>query len=127
MNQHHGHTRLEMMVSAFILTAIISVLSAAFTRLTKVWDSTKDFQLASQELSNHLERLTLLSKAECRAQLQSLAVSSPVQAAIPGCRLSGEMKEGQDAVRIVLSLHLKDAMRSEPLVLVGWLDAGAEP
>ncbi|MEQ1829609.1 MAG: hypothetical protein ABL921_26845 [Pirellula sp.] len=111
-------------MSAFVLTAIISVSSASFTRLTTVWDSTRDFQLASQELSNHLERLTLLSKEECTKQLESLTVSSPVQEAMPGCWLHGELKEDKDTARIVLSLHSKNSMRNQPIVLVGWLDAG---
>jgi hypothetical protein len=125
MNYRRGHTRLEMIVSAFLLTAIIAILPAAFARLSKVWDSTRDFQLASQELSNQLERLTLLSKEDCIEQLKTLPVSTTISKVMPGCSLRGELKEDDGEVRVVLSLHATGSMRREPIVLVGWLGSGA--
>jgi hypothetical protein len=122
MMQKRGHSRWELIVSALLLTSMISIASAAFTRLKRVWDSTHSFQLASQELSNHLERLTVLSHEECREYIASMVASERLQETIPGCSLRGELHQESDTVRVVLTVHSDDIWLRQPVILVGWLE-----
>jgi uncharacterized protein YfbU (UPF0304 family) len=123
-----GHTRFELIVSAMLLTAIVSVSTATYTRLLRVWDTMRAYQLAMQELSNKMEQLTLLSKSECQSQLHLLEIDSRVQEAIAGCRMTGVIlqEEQEETARLVLSFYLHPSMRVEPIMLLGWLDSGAE-
>lgn len=127
MKYPRGITRFEMMVASVALTSILSISVAAFQRLVQVWDTTRFYQLATQELSNHMEQLTLLSKEECEKKLGSIALSQPMLEAIPNGHIQGKLVDEGDSVRVVLSLTCDDLIRKQPIVLVGWLDEGVRP
>ena len=115
-----GFTKLEMLVAATLLSTLFAVASPLFARLNQVWHSTRWYQLASQELMNQMETITLLSHEECTAAIEKLAIAPEILDAIPGAELSGKIVPSSDGDRIVLSLQLPASVRSEPIILVGW-------
>ncbi len=121
---HRGFTKLEMLVSATLLTTMIAIATPLFSQLNQVWHSTRLFQLASQELMNQMDGIMQLSSDECRTALIDLKVSQELRAVIPDARLTGKMESSSDGQRVVLSLHLPTSVRTEPIVLVGWLHGG---
>jgi hypothetical protein len=122
--RHQGFTKLEMLVSATLLTTMIGIATPLFSQLNQVWHSTRLYQLASQELTNHLDEIMQLSRDECNIALSELKVSREILEAIPDARLVGKMESSPDGDRVVLSFQLPTSVRSEPIVLVGWLRGG---
>ncbi len=121
MQQHRGFTKIEMLVAATLLTTMFAIATPLFSRLNQVWHSTRWYQLASQELMNQMESLTQLSREECDNAIEQLAIAPEILAAIPGAELTGKREPSTDGDRIVLSFQLPESVRSEPIVLVGWL------
>jgi hypothetical protein len=119
--KYRGYTKLEMLVAATLLTTMFAIASPLFARLNQVWHSTRWYQLASQELMNQMEAITQLSREECDQAVQQLAIAPEILAAIPGAELSGKLESSKDGDRVVLSFQLPASVRSEPIVLVGWL------
>ena len=119
--QRQGFTKLEMLVAATLLSTMFAMASPLFSRLNQVWHSTRWYQLASQELMNQMETMTQLSREECGKAMQQLAIAPEILAVIPGAKLTGKLEPSTDGDRVVLSFQLPAAVRSEPIVLVGWL------
>ena len=120
-----GFTKLELLVAATLLSTMFAIVSTLFSRLNQVWHSTRWYQLASQELMNQMESITQLSRQECNAAMQKLEIAPEILAAIPGAELTGKMDPSSDGDRIVLSIQLPASVRSEPILLVGWLHGQA--
>lgn len=71
-----------------------------------------------------MDEVMQLSSDECRTALSDLKVSPELLAVIPDARLNGKMESSSDGERVVLSFQLPTSVRSEPIVLVGWLHGG---
>ena len=125
--QHRGFTKLEMLVSATLLTTMIAIASPLFARLNQIWHSTRWYQLASQELMNQMEVITQLSREECNIAVNKLKISSDILDVIPKAVLTGKVESSTDGDRVVLYFQLPASVRSEPIVLVGWLHGGVTP
>ncbi|MCY2983810.1 MAG: hypothetical protein NTY15_09250 [Planctomycetota bacterium] len=123
---HRGFTKLEMLVSASLLTTMIAIATPLFSQLNQAWHSTRLFQIASQELMNQMDGLMQLSSDECRTAVSDLKVSPELLAVIPDARLTGKMESSSDGQRVVLFFQLPTSVRSEPIVLVGWLNGGVD-
>ncbi len=74
---------------------------------------------------NQMEAITQLSREECDIAIQQLAISPEILDAVPGAELSGKRESSKDGDRVVLSFQLPSSVRSEPIVLVGWLHGEA--
>ena len=122
--QHRGFTKLEMLASATLLTTMIAIVSPLFARLNQVWHSTRWYQLASQELMNQMEVMTQLSREECNGAIKQIRISSEILDVIPKAELTGRVESSADGDRVVLFFQLPASVRSEPIVLVGWLHGG---
>ena len=122
--QHRGFTKLEMLASATLLTTMIAIVSPLFARLNQVWHFTRWYQLASQELMNQMEVMTQLSREECNGAMDKLRISSEILDVIPKEELTGRVESSADGDRVVLFFQLPASVRSEPIVLVGWLHGG---
>lgn len=125
--QHRGFTKLEMLVSATLLTTMIAIASPLFARLNQIWHSTRWYQLASQELMNQMEVISQLSREECNIAVNKLKISSDILDVIPKAVLTGKVESSTDGDRVVLYFQLPASVRSEPIVLVGWLHGGVTP
>lgn len=118
---HQGFTKLEMLVSASLLTTMIGIATPLLSHLNQVWHSTRMHQLASQELMNQMDAMMQLSPEEYNRFLSELKISEELRAVIPDARLTGKMGSSPDGNRVVLSFQLPASIRSEPILLVGWL------
>jgi Tfp pilus assembly protein PilV len=119
-----GFTATELLVSASLLVVGLGTLSPLAIRCNRLWQDTRSQQLASEEMANQLERLTVLSAADRQQAMQEISLPTHLQELLPTAVLSVESITDQDGERVVLSLQMNP--RSRPLVLVGWIDAAEE-
>lgn len=123
-NQRRGSILSEAIVSAAILMAGIGIVARAQYNLRRLWGDTRHFQLATDELSNQLERLSNQNKTQVIESLQNLQVSQPIANVLPEAKIVGELVEDSHGTRIQLSLDWKRIGQGKPLELTGWLLSG---
>jgi hypothetical protein len=123
-----GLTVTEVVVAAALVVSLIGLLAPMSVRIGRVWQSTRQYRLAFNELANQMERLTSLRPTDCEAALLSLTLPTLVAEALPGSKLLGEVIRDQDGTRLELSLNWERGANSEPVSLIGWFDSTvAEP
>ena len=112
----------EVLIAATLVVSTIGMFAPMSVRIGRVWQSTRQYRLAFNELANQMELLTSLGVARCEAALPSLKLSSQIADALPDSQLNGELVSDEDGTRLILSLNWDRGSKSEPLSLVGWLD-----
>ena len=127
MNQRNCHLRrgltlTEVVVAATLVVSMIGLVTPLTVRIGRVWQSTRQYRLAFNELANQMELLTSLGVSRCDAALADLKPSASTAESLPDARLKGELIRDQDGTRLILSLDWDRGSNSVPLTLVGWLD-----
>lgn len=117
-----GFTVTELIVAATLLVAVMSVVASLTVRSGRLWQDSRHYRLAIDELSNHIERLASLDKSRLAIALAKLPLSSQIQASLPNPVLSGESLTDEDGTRLVLHLAWDRLGKSPPMTLVGWID-----
>ena len=121
-----GLTVTEVVVAATLIVSLIGLFAPVSVRIGRVWQSTRQYRLAFNELANQMERLTSLSPTECEAALPSLTLPTRFSEALPGSQILGEVIRDQDGTRLKLSLNWERGAKSEPISLVGWFDSNVD-
>ncbi len=117
-----GLSLTEVVVAATLVLSMIGLLTPLTVRVGRVWQNTRQYRLASNELANQMEMLTSLDKANCEAALLNLKTSEIVAESLSEAMLHGELVSDQDGTRLILKLDWDRGSNSIPLSLVGWLD-----
>ena len=115
----------EVVVAATLVVSMIGIVVPLAVRIGRVWQSTRQYRLAYNELSNQMELLTSIGESQCAAELSQLKISDKLTDALPGARLQGELVRDHDGTRLVLSLDWERGSKSVPIALVGWLNVDA--
>lgn len=121
-----GFTIIEVLVTAGLLTVVMSFVSSMVFRINNVWRDTGHQRAAMNELSNQLERLTLMTPDEVSAAIDSLQPSDTVSRTLADPKFSGELIEDDWGHRIVLKLDWQRPYPGKPVQLVGWLPPVSE-
>jgi hypothetical protein len=117
----------EALVSAAILLAGIGIVARSHSNLRRLWGDTRHFQLATDELCNQLDRLTLMPKDQLEDSLRQLQVSPEIAAVLPECRIAGTLIEDPLGSRLQLKIDWKRVGTGKPLELTGWLQSTDQP
>lgn len=117
-----GASILEVLVACTLLGAVLSVATPLVIRHNRLLTEHREYQMALDELSNQLERLTALPREELPATLEKLAPSELAAAHLHGAKLSGELAEADPGQRLTLHLVWDDPQRkSAPVSLAAWI------
>lgn len=116
----------ELVVAATLLVTAISILGALAVRTGRLWQDTRHYQLATQELVNQLERLTALDDESREATLAELIVTPAVGESLPGATLTASEISDADGKRILLTIQWDRPSRTKGLSMVGWVSGTAE-
>lgn len=119
--ERRGVSVTEVLMAATLIVSAIGLIAPLSVRIGRVWQSTRQYRLAFNELANQMEWLTSLDSTSCEAVLPSLRVSDPIADSLPGSQLKGELMSDEDGTRLILRLDWDRGSKSEPLTLVGWL------
>lgn len=112
----------ELVVAATLLVTAMSVVAPLAVRSGRLWQDSRHYRLAMEELSNQLERLTALEAVERAAAIVEVAPSPQVSTALPNPVLSVETLTDENGTRLVLRLAWDRLGPSAPVTLVGWID-----
>ncbi len=125
-NVRSGLAMTELVVAAGLLITALSLLATLSFRSGKLWQDSQHYKLAADELTNQLERLTLLDEATLDEALGNLDVTPAIKATLSDAKLSGSKIVDEFGPRIVLEINWDRAGKPEPLRLVGWLNKLSE-
>jgi hypothetical protein len=121
-----GLAMIEVVVAAGVLLVVMSFVSSLVFRIDFVWKDTGHHRAAMNELSNQLERLTLLSPDKISAAIEGLEPSEMVSRTLDKPELSGELVKDDWGDRIVLKLNWRRPYPGKPVQLVAWLPSDPE-
>ena len=134
--QHRSHIHLrsgfaytEVMVAGTVLLTAMSLVAVSSFRVSRVWKDVQHERIALTELSNQLDRLTMLPAEEVEDLIDSLDVSSQCKATLENPQLTGSMEtEEEFGRRLTLSLTWQShpEKRSKPAKLTGWLPVASD-
>ncbi len=119
--RRRGTTATEVLVSATLLLGMIGAVVPTTVRTGKIWRDTRQYQLATNELSNQFELLSNLPVDQRTEAIEQLQVAEHVAGSLPGVELSAELISDADGNRLLLTLSWDRGQSSQPLKLVGWL------
>jgi len=117
-----GFTITELIVAATLLVVIMSVVASLTVRSGRLWQDSRHFPLAVDELSNQLERLTSLDEASRAEAITKLSPSIQMLDTLPNPVLTAETLADESGTRLVLHLAWDRLGKSSPVTLVGWVD-----
>ncbi len=112
----------DLVVAATLLVGIMSFVAPLAVRSGRLWQDSRHYRLALDELSNQLERLTSLNENERDAALTELSVSPQVRARLPNPVLEAHAIDDTDGARLVLQLQWDRVGPAKPVTLVAWID-----
>jgi hypothetical protein len=117
-----GTGTLEMLVSFTLLLTTMSVATQTLVRYFRLTKSQEKFCLALDELSNQMDRLTVLPQREAVEAVRQLAPSVFVREHLPGVKLSGELHPMEAGTHLTLRISWNEIDRVHaPVQLSGWL------
>ena len=124
--RRQGATVLELLVAAVLLIALISIVAPLTVRAGRLWQESRTYRLAINELANELDRLSLLDDQARSAALSNWQLSPALAHALPDAKLTGETLDDEHGKRLKLSINWKRIGDPAPLTLIGWIVPPAE-
>lgn len=115
-----GILKVEALIAAVILVAAMNFVSMTVHRINRIWEQTRQYQFAINELSNQLESLIALPPEEAKEKLATLKPSSNCEDVLGSPRFETSVGEDELGTRITLSLAWQDVQPHAPQ-LTAWL------
>lgn len=128
MNSHFPHRRIrmgftlaELLVAATLLVAGLAFVTQGTIQTKRLMQDVRHYNLACDELSNQLERLTSLPSDERKKAISDLQPSGAVGAILVNVALKAEEILDEDGERIAISIQWDRGGPAAPMTLVGWI------
>jgi len=118
-----GLSYAEVLVSATVLTTIMTIVTVSSFRIARVWKDVRQQQSALNELTNQLDRLTMLPSDEVAALVGSMEASDECKELLCQPKFTGQVEEqapfGQ-RLTVSITWQKLSGDRSKPLQLSAW-------
>lgn len=118
-----GLTAMEVLVSAFLLVALIGLTAPLQVQMNRVWKDSQFYRLAEHEVANQLEKILSLKPSERSRYVDSLSVSERLLERFPQATLRGEQLSGRDGSYVTLRFDWGTRIERSPIELTAMLDA----
>jgi hypothetical protein len=117
-----GTGTMDLLVSFTLLLTAISVVSPLVVRHGRMLKSQRNYRLALDELSNQMDRLTMLPIESLPQAIKQLSPSVFLSKRLPGSQLSGELQSTELGTRVTLKLSWNETERARaPVSLAAWV------
>jgi len=113
---------LEILVALTLLGGVLTAATPLVVRHGRLLASYREYQLALEELSNQLDRLTALPAAELPQAVEHLTPSTFAAERLPGVELKAELEPAEFGQRLTLRLTWDEPQRrAAPVCLTTWI------
>lgn len=117
-----GASNLEVLVAFSLLSTVLAVATPLVIRHNRLLTAHRDYQLALDEVSNQLERLSALPPGELPEAIEKLTPSEFAAGHLPGAQLTGELAAADPGQRLTLRLTWDEPQRKvAPVTLAAWI------
>jgi hypothetical protein len=111
-----------VLVAFTLLAGIMTISTSLLVKQGRMLQAQREYRLALDELSNQMERLTVLPDDALREAVDSLKPSSAIAERLSGVQLRGEVQPAEVGQRVTLRIWWDEPQRSEaPLRLAAWV------
>jgi len=117
-----GWGMLDMFVAFTLVVATIAAVTPLMLRHGRLLQSQRQYRIALEELTSHLDRLTALEANELTDAIAELKPSEFAAERLPGASLSATLTEATGGAQHI-AIHLSwdtPGRRETPVSLVGW-------
>ena len=121
-----GAMATELIVAATLLVSVIGTAVPLAIGARRIQRDARHYQLAIEELSNQLDRLSSLDSATRDAALTALAPSEEISQVLGDATLAGQVVRDADGTRLVVTLDWQRPAGAVRLRLADWLDTMPE-
>jgi len=121
MRHRSGSTALEALVAFTLLSAALTFTTPLVVQHSRLLKAQRDYRLALDEVSNQIERLSLLPTDELSGALSQLKPSELIAAKLPGAELGGQLDDSDIGRRLTLRLSWQVQGSPTTLSLFTWL------
>ena len=116
-----GFTHTELMVSAAVLLATVSLVTSLSFRIQRVWRDVDYQRVAVNELQNHLDRLVRMDEVEADAYLSQLAVTEKTQRVFKTATIVSNSQKDSLGTRITLKIQWESRIPTKPVEMSAWV------
>jgi hypothetical protein len=117
-----GVSSIEVLVAFTLLAGIMTISTSLLVKQGRMLQAQREYRLALDELSNQMERLTVLPEDALREAVDSLKPSSTIAERLSGVQLRGELQPAEIGQRVTLRIWWDEPQRSAaPLRLTAWV------
>ena len=116
-----GLMQLEIVVSAFLLAALISCMVGMNYRLLAVAKDTKHYQLALHEAANQVDLLTAGGLDDLDARIEKTTLPEEVLRALPGGKINVQKIDDQSGTKVVVRIRWDRPGEPALVELTGWV------
>lgn len=121
MKHRSGSTALEALVAFTLLSAALTFATPLVVQHSRLLKAQRDYRLALDEVSNQIERLSLLPTDELSGALSQLKPSELTVAKLPGAELGGKLDDSDIGRRLTLRLSWQSQGSPTTVSLTTWL------
>jgi hypothetical protein len=104
MRHRPGSTALEALVAFTLLSGALTFATPLVVQHSRLLKAQRNYRLALDEVSNQIERLSLLPTDELAGALSQLKPSELIAAKLPGAELSSKLDDLDIGRRLTLRL-----------------------
>lgn len=123
-----GTSSLEVLVALTLLASVLTLSTPLIVAHGKLLKAQRNHRLALDELSNQIERMSLLPAEELPPAIEKLAPSPLAAETLPGATLRGKLAESKHGQRLTLEIWWNEPNRREaPLRLTAWIAPSIGP
>jgi len=117
-----GISSLEVLVSLTLLTSVLACATPLVVRHGRLLAAQRDYRLALDELSNQIERLTVIPAEALPKAVEQLTPSPFAAAHLPDAELKGQLDPAEFGQRLTLRLSWDEPQRrAAPVTLAAWI------
>ena len=117
-----GTGTLDLLVAFTLLMTAMSAATPLVVRYHRLVKSHRNYRVALDELTNQLDRLTILPADELPMAAQQLSPSTFANEQLRGVKLTGDLQSADSGSRITLQISWDETGRVHaPIKLSGWV------
>jgi len=121
MRHRSGSTALEALVAFTLLSAALTFATPLVVQHSRLLKAQRNYRLALDEVSNQIDRLSLLPADELSNALSQLKPSELIAAKLPGAELRGKLDDSDIGRRLTLRLSWQAQGSPTKVSLATWV------
>jgi hypothetical protein len=127
IHRRSASTVLEMLVAGTLLLGLIAITAPVTVRAGRLWQESRQYRLAVDELSRQIESLTVVPNVDdLDERLKQWSPDADLEQALAGARLTGRVLEDTNGRQLQLFIHWNKPTGAGTVSMIAWLAPSSE-